>query len=307
VRIDHPHGLVCPWVYRAGDERPDAVREGARLFSSPDLPGNPDGASELARFAIPQPEQLDRGVASWADGRVRDLSDAQVARYAVLFEEVVRAVRDAGRDVGDLVAEVLSTCPYPLLRVLERHGLGRFRVTQKVTLADPHDVYRPERAAPPDWVMLGNHDTPPIWLVLRRWHDAGEIAPRAAEVASRLAPDRAHDFARELTERPERLAQAMLADLFASRARNVQVFFADLLGLEELFNRPGVSSAENWTLRVPPGYRAEYAERVARDAALDVSGALALAIRARADHTATAHEGLLARLDARSAALRAGG
>jgi len=303
VRIDHPHGLVCPWVYRADDERPDAVREGARLFASPDLPDHPG----LARFAIVRPDQLDRGVARWADGWVGGLEAEQVERYDVLFEEVVLAARNAGRDTGDLVAEVLSTCPYPLLRVLERHGLGRFRVTQKVTLSDPHDVYRPEAAAAPDWVMLGNHDTPPIWVVLRRWQDAGEIAARADDVASRLAADRPRDFARGLVERPERLAQAMLADLFASRARNVQVFFADLLGLDELFNRPGVASADNWTLRVPPDYRDEYRERVARDAALDVPGALALAIRARRGRSGTAHDDLLALLDARSAALRAGG
>ena len=49
VRIDHPHGLVCPWVYRT--DIPDAytaVQTGARLFSSPDVPEHP----ALARFAI---------------------------------------------------------------------------------------------------------------------------------------------------------------------------------------------------------------------------------------------------------------
>ena len=42
VRIDHPHGLVCPWVYRT--DIPDAytaVQTGARLFSSPDAPEHP--------------------------------------------------------------------------------------------------------------------------------------------------------------------------------------------------------------------------------------------------------------------------
>ena len=30
LRIDHPHGLVCPWVYRADDPDPyRAVRAGA--------------------------------------------------------------------------------------------------------------------------------------------------------------------------------------------------------------------------------------------------------------------------------------
>jgi 4-alpha-glucanotransferase len=49
IRIDHPHGLVCPWVYRADEEDPAwAVQRGARLFSSPDLPDHPG----LAQYAI---------------------------------------------------------------------------------------------------------------------------------------------------------------------------------------------------------------------------------------------------------------
>ncbi|HEY0713034.1 MAG TPA: 4-alpha-glucanotransferase, partial [Polyangia bacterium] len=39
LRIDHPHGIICPWVYR--DEGPaplENVGSGARLFASPDLP-----------------------------------------------------------------------------------------------------------------------------------------------------------------------------------------------------------------------------------------------------------------------------
>src|SRR5262249_14671549 len=56
VRTDHPHGLVCPWVYRPDPENQHhAVQTGARLFSSPDLPDHP----ELARHTIVRREQLD--------------------------------------------------------------------------------------------------------------------------------------------------------------------------------------------------------------------------------------------------------
>src|SRR5207237_216326 len=42
LRIDHPHGLIDPWVYRAAQPDPlRAVQQGARLFSSPDLPDPP--------------------------------------------------------------------------------------------------------------------------------------------------------------------------------------------------------------------------------------------------------------------------
>ena len=55
LRIDHPHGWVDPWVYRADDPDPfHAVQNGARLFSSPDDPQH----SELSQFAIARIEQL---------------------------------------------------------------------------------------------------------------------------------------------------------------------------------------------------------------------------------------------------------
>src|SRR5262249_42936531 len=109
VRIDHPHGLVCPWVYRHDD-----VRTGARLFDSPDLPDHP----ELARYAIARPEQLDRSLPRYADGWVRELDADQVTRYAVLVEALVASATRAGRDPHDLSFEVLSTMPMPLGAVL---------------------------------------------------------------------------------------------------------------------------------------------------------------------------------------------
>src|SRR5438128_2239766 len=180
LRIDHPHGLIDPWVYRAAQPDPQlAVQHGTRLFSSPDLP-------DLARFAVARSEQLDRAARRYSDGWVRSLSDEQVARYAVLFDAVVDAARAHGRAVDDLLCEVLSTQPYPVERVLARHGLGRFRVTQKVVLGDPADVYRSENAAPVDWIMAGTHDTEPVWRVAERWVAGGSATAHAAYLAQRL-------------------------------------------------------------------------------------------------------------------------
>src|SRR5262249_18401054 len=156
LRVDHPHGLVDPWVYRTGSADPiAAVRAGARLFSSPDLHDHPS----LAAFAIARPEQLDRSEVRWADGWVATLDDGQVDRYAGQFARIVERLRARGHRKGDLLCEVLSTWPYPLRRVMEREGLGRLVVTQKANLDDPRDVYRSENARPADWIMVGNHDT----------------------------------------------------------------------------------------------------------------------------------------------------
>lgn len=302
LRIDHPHGLVCPWVYRA--DEPDAgvaVRGGARLFDSPDLEDHP----ALASYALVPPEGLDRTVPRYADGWVRELGSAQVARYSALFDAIIAAVHARGRHVSDLLCEVLSTLPHPLRRVMEQYGLGRFRVTQKADLKNPGDVYRGENALPEDWIMLGNHDTKSVWALAEWWFAGDEARAQAEYLAWRLHPaeEGREAFARELVETPGRLVQAKFAELFVSRASHVMVFFADLLGQTETYNAPGTVNEANWSPRVPEDYRRDYARKLGRDAALNLPGALALALRARG---ASEHPPLVEELERLAGRLRRG-
>jgi 4-alpha-glucanotransferase len=198
-----------------------------------------------------------------------------VARYAIFFDAIVDAAKRNHRSPTDLSVEVLSTMPRPLGLVLARHGLGRWRVTQKASMDDPTDVYRSENAEPADWVMLGNHDTAPIIAVIRGW------APALREQWAR------HLAARLRLAQPQRLASegflatAMLAELFVSRAENVSIFFADLFGLTERFNKPGVVDEENWSLRLPHDFEALHASQLAREQALDIPLAIELALAAQ--------------------------
>jgi 4-alpha-glucanotransferase len=271
IRIDHPHGLVCPWVYRPDE----GVRAGGRLYSSPDRP-------DLAEFAIARPEQLDRTRPRHDDGWVRELDDAQVDRYAELFDAIMDEVAAAGRARDDVVCEILSTLPYPLARVLARHQLGRFRVAQKLALADPADVYRIERAEPADWVMIGNHDTPSVWELVDCWRAGPDWAGWGDYLAGLLAPaaERAALSARLQADAGE-MVHALFAALLASRARHVSVFFTDLLGMTGRYNLPGTVSDANWSLRVPPDYERRYREALASGRALDLVRAATLARRAR--------------------------
>jgi 4-alpha-glucanotransferase len=296
VRLDHPHGLVCPWVYDA--RSPDAalsVTRGARLFESPDDPAHP----ALASLAIVRPEQLDLSEAPYADARVRELDDAQLARYAIYIDEIVRAAEERGRPKSSVVCEVLSTCPLPLRRVMERHGLGRFRVTQKANVSDPSDGYRSDNAKPEDWIMIGSHDTDPLLLVVDRWRSKGVASEHAAYLASRLEPDvtkRTH-AAEAILRDPSGLVRAMFADLFASRAKHVMVFFADLFGMREIYNTPGLLRPENWAMRVPRDFRKAHAEACARGQGLDLPRALATAMRARGEAFVRSHESLVRALE----------
>ena len=221
VRIDHPHGFVCPWVYRADEPDPTlAGQSGARLFSSPDLPDHP----ELAPYAIARPEQLDLDGPRYADSWVRDLDDEQVDRYGVLLDAIVAAARAYGHATADIACEILSTQPYPLGRVMARHGLGRFRGTQKADLDRPDDGYRGENARPEDWIMVGNHDTRPIWVVARDWIESGASRQQAQYLASRLlAPDeRERDVWVEKTaaelQKTEQPSEARIEELDAEPA-----------------------------------------------------------------------------------------
>lgn len=297
LRIDHPHGLVCPWVYRSDDPDPlHAVQNGARLFAAPALEDHP----ELAQYAIARVDQLssDPATAPHADDWVRSLEPDQVARYSTLLDALVAAVSEHGGSIDDVVCEVLSTQPYPLQRTMERHGLGRFRVTQKADLLNPGDVYRSENARPEDWIMAGNHDTPAMWRLVRQWAGTSRGEQEAAYLARRLQPEGDPSaWARELAAHPGKLLHAKVADIFASRARHVAVFFSDLLGLAEDYNRPGTVSAENWSLRVPNDYHSRYASALKRGEALNLPRVMALALRSRGADFVREHATVVDELD----------
>jgi 4-alpha-glucanotransferase len=293
VRIDHPHGLVCPWVYRSdAADAWAAVQHGARLFESPAVSEHP----ALARFARVRPGQLNHRAARHADDWVVDLEPAQVDAYGVLFDVLVQNAPRLPDGRPALACEVLSTQPFPLRRVMERHGLGRYRVTQKADPHDGRDVYRSENARPEDWIMAGNHDTPSSWRVARAWQGTPHGGAVADLLARRLRPgaDPA-PLAGALRADPGAFVHAMLADVFASGAENVQLFFTDLLGIEETYNEPGTVGPHNWTLRVPPDWR-RHAERAAARTALALRNVLAMALRMRG--LARDHAPLLARLEA---------
>jgi len=298
LRIDHPQGLVCPWVYRRDDPDPlHAVQNGARLFAAPNFPDHP----LLAAYAIPRPEQLaaTAGVARYDDAWVRSLEPEQVERYAVLVSVIVETARRHGRGSRQIACEILSTLPYPLRRVIRLHALGRFRVTQKSDPRSPDDVYRSDNAEAEDWIMLGTHDTPPIWALVTRWFRDGQAPDRAAYLAGRLAPSGAVEgYRREFLQNPGRLVHAELADALVSRAEQVLVFFADLFGLEEVYNTPGSVGPQNWGLRVPADYQRTYPRRASALQALNLPHALALALGSPLRGLASTHRPLIEKLQA---------
>lgn len=278
LRIDHPHGLVCPWVYRADtDDEFGAVRSGARLFESPKLEDHP----ALARYALVTEDQLDLTKERYADERVRTLSSEQIERFAWAFELLVATARSKNRAVRDLVCEVLSTRPRPLAAVVARYGLGRFCVTQKANPRDRADNYRSENAREEDWIMAGNHDTRSLWAVSAERLDKGTAGFYAAQLAGVLANgDNAKRVRWEqaLTHDHGLLAHAGFAELFTSRARNVFIYFTDFYGLRERYNTPGTVGEHNWSLRLTADNRTRHLAAMRNGAGFDLAWALAVAL-----------------------------
>ena len=283
LRIDHPQGLVCPWVYRSDNaDASSAVRLGARLYSSPNLPDHP----ELRPFSLVRPDQLssDPDCPRYADEYVQKLSPEQIDRYAVVLDTVIASANLAGGTSEDIMCEVLSTWPAPLKAVMQQRGMGRFCITQKADPRDPNDVYRPENTTPRDWIMVGNHDTKPLRLLVEERNASDWIHQRSLLLAGRLAPASVgrDALAARIASDHRLFCEAMFAELFLGPAQNVSVFFADLFGERQPYNQPGTVGGDNWTLRLPSDYQAMYTRRVQRGEALDIPRVLAMVLEAKA-------------------------
>ena len=302
IRIDHPHGIVCPWVYSATEPNAlRAVQNGARLFESPDVPEH----RSLASFAIVAEDTLNAHIPRYGDAWVAKLSDEQIDRFATIVQLIKDRLLAAGFDARDLICEVLSSCPFPLKSVLAKHRLGRFRVTQKAQPHNERDVYRSDNAQCEDWIMVGTHDTKTIWSIVQGWTE-GEIESWAEYLSVRIEPqdEAARDalYKRMCTDR-RALLDGIFADLFIGPASNVSIFFADLFGLTEIYNRPGVVCDENWVLSVPNDYLSSFEEAAERGYAMNIPRVLAIALRAKCRDNSEAMA-LAQKLEQKSPAVR---
>ena len=71
---------------------------------------------------------------------------------------------------------------------------------------------------------------------------------------------------------------------------------SDFFGFRDVYNRPGIVDGDNWGLRIPADFEREYGRGLAAGGAMDVAGAMVMALRARAA-TTSAYVGLADELD----------
>ena len=250
VRIDHIVGLIDPWVYKAG-KKPRIDQGAGRLYSSPEHP-------ELSRFAIARMEDLDMELEADKEKRVKTLSKEQIHKYGRLIEKIViAAAEEEGLDKDAIVCEDLGTLTNPVAEVMKEYGLQGMRLTQFVVPEKPLHPYRCCNIDERCWAMVGTHDNEPI----KMWADSMVNTHEGYLHVKNLVDDlfaecdNKDEIITNMTKDAEFLAQTKLVEIFASKAENIQIFFTDFFKIYDVYNRPGTSGDENWSLRLPDNFK----------------------------------------------------
>ena len=249
VRIDHIVGLIDPWVYKAG-KKPMPEQGAGRLYSSPEHP-------ELSKYAIAKNEDLDWSLEADKEKRVKTLSDEQIQLYGRLIEKIViGAAKECGLDKNAIVCEDLGTLTNPVAAVMKKYELQGMRLTQFVIPEKEDHPYRCKNIPENVWNMVGTHDNNPISFWAESMINTHEGYLHAKNLVEDLFADAENkdDIIVRLTQDKEYLKFVKLVEIFASKARNVQIFFTDYFQIDETYNTPGTSGDQNWSLRLPNNF-----------------------------------------------------
>lgn len=294
VRIDHLVGLIDPWVYKNG-RKPKKEEGAGRLFSSPEHP-------ELSKYAIASIEDLDQTLEADKEHRVKTLTPAQVKKYGALISKVViAAAEEEGLTKDDIICEDLGTLTFPVAEVIKAYGLQGMRLTQFVVPEKPKHPYRCCNIEPNTWVMVGTHDNEPIAMWADKLVNTHEAYLHAKNLVEDLLPkekkSQTDDTICRLTSDRDFLIQTKLVELFASKAENVQIFFSDFFGIYDVYNKPGTSGDQNWSLRVPNDFDSFYFEQLKKNQGINLPEILKLAIESKGEKFASKNAQLLQKLD----------
>ena len=283
VRIDHIVGLIDPWVYKVG-KKPMCEDGAGRLYSSPEHP-------ELSRYAIARNEDLDWSLEADKEKRVKSLSDEQIKLYGRLIEKIViGAAKECDLDKNSIVCEDLGTLTNPVAAVMEKYELQGMRLTQFVVPEKPAHPYRCKNITENVWNMVGTHDNNPIETWAESMINTHEGYLHAKNLVEDLFAEAENkdDIIVRLTQDKDYLTFVKLTEIFASKAKNVQIFFTDFFKIKETYNTPGTSGDQNWSLRLPNNF-----EEITP---IDLNAILKAAIISRGKEFATKHAVLIEKL-----------
>ena len=292
VRIDHTVGLIDPWVYKKGCL--PKIEEGAgRLYSSPFHP-------ELKKYSIAREDDTNNEVEPDKEKWIKKLDDEQISRYGRTIEKIViAAAKEAGLNNDAIVAEDLGTLTYPVVRVMEKYQLAGMKLVQFVVAEEKDHAYRCCNITENSWAMVGTHDNEPIRMWAQSMIGKPELTPHVDNLMDDLYAnvENKDEIREKLYTDDKFLAFSKLVEIFAAKNENVQIFFTDFFGINEVYNRPGTSGDPNWTLRLPDHFEEFYERRLETGDALNLPLALIYAIKARGNDFAAQNADLIKKLE----------
>jgi len=184
---------------------------------------------------------------------------------------------------------------------MAEYKLQGMRLTQFVVAEEADHPYRCRNIDENCWVMVGTHDNEPIEMWANALVNTPESYPHAKNLVedlfTELDEQAKNDTIVRLTTDANYLRLMKLVELFASKSANVQVFFTDLLGMSEVYNRPGTSGDANWSLRMPNNFEDFYKEQIKNGRGLNLPLVLKLAIEARGSAFAEKNRSLIKELE----------
>ena len=284
VRIDHIVGLIDPWVYRKG-KKPLPEQGAGRLYSSPKH-------EFLSKYAIAGVNDIDETLEPDKEKYIKTLNKDQIKKYGRLIEKVViAAAKECGLNKNAIVCEDLGTLTNPVDAVMKEYKLQGMRLTQFVKPEKPEHPYRCRNIEENVWAMVGTHDNEPISFWSKSMIETEEGYLHAKNLTEDMFAE-AEDKDKviwDLTHDVEFLKKVKLAEMFASKAKNIQIFFTDFFKIDDVYNKPGTSGDANWSLRLPN----DFLDREK----IKLREILALAIRARGAEFAKKNRKVLERLE----------
>jgi 4-alpha-glucanotransferase len=292
VRIDHIIGLVDPWVYKKG-HKPMPEDGAGRLFSSPEHP-------KLSKYAIIGVEDLDHTLEPDKEYRVKTLSKEQIKQYGVLLEKIViQAAKEEGLSKDCIICEDLGTLTHPVEKVMEELDLSGMRLVQFVDPEKPQHPYRGINTEPKSWIMAGTHDNEPIIFWAEKNINTHEGYLHSKNLAEDLVknPEEREAYIDKILKNPKELAKAKMVELFASPPNNIQIFFTDFFGIRDVYNRPGTSGDQNWSLRLPNDFENLYFENLTKNEGLNLPEVLKEALETKDDSFVKKNASLIQKLD----------
>ena len=164
------------------------------------------------------------------------------------------------------------------------------RLTQFVVPEKPEHPYRCKNITEHVWTMVGTHDNNPIATWAESMINTHEGYLHAKNLVEDLFAEAENkdDIIVKLTQDKDYLTFVKLVEIFASKARNIQMFFTDYFQIKETYNTPGTSGDQNWSLRLPNDF-----ENVNT---INLHAILKAAIIARGKEFASKHASLIEKL-----------